>query len=178
MKKLMILAALLLPFTAFAQKSVSVVKNDSWIQYELVHPMHKSVGTSKQVTGAAKYDETNKKFQAVAVAAAVNTFDSSNGSRDSHMLEVVDAIKYPRIAFTSDSVEPKGRDEVTVKGKLTFHGVSKPISFTAKTWTQDGKVFVQGQTSVSLTALGVERPSFMMVPTEDALKITFRAAFK
>ncbi|HTP12644.1 MAG TPA: YceI family protein, partial [Bacteroidota bacterium] len=40
----------------------------------------------------------------MTVRVDVTTFDSGNSNRDSHAMEVVDALTYPDVQFTSTSV--------------------------------------------------------------------------
>ncbi len=168
---------LFLPIVTTAQSNLNIVSKDSYLQYTLTHPMHVVVGKSSKVSGLARYNAATKSFTSVAIAAPVNSFDSGNSSRDSHMLEVVEGLRFPRITFTSNDLKSAG-ENLTVKGNLTFHGVTKPITFTAKTWTKDNKLYVQGKTDVSLTNFNVEKPSFMMVEAKDELKVEFRAVFQ
>jgi polyisoprenoid-binding protein YceI len=67
---------------------------------------------------------------------------------------------------------------LAVKGNLTFHGVTKPVAFAAVRKDVGTSTTVQGSFTVSLTEFGVERPSFMMVKTEDNLEIELKMVFK
>jgi YceI-like domain len=42
--------------------------------------------------------------------------------------EVLDVQKYPSIAFASTAVEPNGPDKLTVTGRLTIHGLTRPVT--------------------------------------------------
>ncbi|HCR49134.1 MAG TPA: YceI family protein [Bacteroidetes bacterium] len=177
MKSFILFFLLFFPFAIQAQSNLGILKKESYIQYTLTHPMHVVVGKSSDLSGVLRYNTTTKSFVSTAIAAPVRSFDSGNGSRDSHMLEVVEGLKFPRITFTSNEVRTNG-ENLNIKGNLTFHGITKPVSFTAKTWTKDNKIYVQGKTEISLTAFSVEKPSFMMVEAKDELKIEFRAVFQ
>jgi polyisoprenoid-binding protein YceI len=176
MKKIFLLLLFLAP-SAWAQRSLNAIQNESWVQYQLDHPMHVTVGKSPQVQGVIRYNDATQQIQAVAITVTMQTFNSNNSSRDSHMLEVVEAIKFPRVTFSSNSVVKSG-DQLTVSGNLTFHGETRPVQFKAKTWVQGGKMFVQGNFDVSLAAFKVTPPSFMMVACNDALKMSFRGVFR
>lgn len=140
--------------------------------------MHEVVGKSTEVNALGKYDEQGLTFKEVAVVIPVKSFDSNNQNRDSHVLELVQGLKYPNIQFASTEIVKQGYYAFNIKGILTFKGVKKPIQFTTKTWIQDKKqVFVQGSFDVSMRDFGIEPPSFMMVPAEDKIKINFRVVF-
>lgn len=46
--------------------------------------------------------------------------------------EFFDAEKFPDATFESDKIEVKGKHEAMIHGKLTMHGVTKPIVLQAK----------------------------------------------
>ena len=88
------------------------------------------------------------------------------------MTEVVQARKYPRVEFASQSVKPEG-DGYLVAGNLTFHGVTKPVSFHVTPHFQKDKVEITGSFPVSLTEFKVPRPSLLLVPVHDDVLISF-----
>ena len=106
----------------------------------------------------------------------VTTFDSGNSNRDSHAMEVIDAITYPEVNFSSTSIVQTG-DSVHVKGKLIFHGVTKDVDIAGTSTWSNNKLLLQGGFAVSLTAFNIERPSLLLIPVEDALSFNIVAAF-
>ena len=157
-------------------KWVDVKKDESEMTYRLVHPLHKIEATSKEVAFRVQLDPSSKEIKSVTGQVDVMSFSSGNSSRDSHAMEVIDALSYPEALFASTSVAARG-DSVTVSGKLTFHGVRKDIVIPAfARWTQ-GKLDVSGVFEASLTAFGIERPSLLLIPVEDNLIFSFKAAF-
>jgi polyisoprenoid-binding protein YceI len=106
----------------------------------------------------------------------VTTFDSGNSNRDSHAMEVIDALDYPEATFSSTSITQKG-DSLAVAGKLTFHGVTRDIVIPALAkWSGRG-VAITGAFHLSLTEYHVERPALFLIPVDDTLSFTFTAAF-
>lgn len=69
----------------------------------------------------------------VEMTARVNSVDTDNEQRDKHLLtpEFFDVAKYPVIAFKSISFTRKSHNVYTVKGNLTMHGITKPVTLTA-----------------------------------------------
>ncbi|HTR82215.1 MAG TPA: YceI family protein [Bacteroidota bacterium] len=163
--------------TANAQtKQAEIVKNDSWMTYRLTHPLHEIEATSKDVVYHMDIDAAKKEIHAVWADVDVTTFDSGNSNRDSHAMEVIDAIDYPEATFESSSVTPVG-DSLHIAGKMTFHGVTKDIVLAVKpTWISDS-LKVVGSFELSLTAFKIERPALLLIPVEDALHFTFAAVF-
>ena len=106
----------------------------------------------------------------------VTTFNSGNSSRDSHAMEVIDALSFPDSRFTSSSIIQKG-DSLKVYGKLTFHGITKDIVISAATKWSNNKLVVNGNFEISLTAFKVDRPSLLLIPVKDALKFSLTEVF-
>ncbi len=153
-----------------------LIKDESSVTYLLVHPLHKIEATSKDVAYVLNADVAKKTIRSVAAVADVTSFDSGNSNRDSHAMEVVDALSYPDVRFSSTSVAQKG-DSLTVEGKLTFHGVTRPITLAGTSQWMPNKLVVEGSFAVSLTEFKIDRPSLLMIPVEDTLKFSLKAAF-
>jgi polyisoprenoid-binding protein YceI len=178
--KLSVLALWLFISSAITEaqtKQVELLKDESSITYRIVHPLHEIEATSKDATYQLEIDPAKKEIVSVSATVDVTTFDSGNSNRDSHAMEVIDAISYPEVSFVSSSVTETG-DSLKVTGKLTFHGVTKDIvAMAASIWSVD-KIEVRGSFVLSLTDFKIERPSLLMIPVEDALRFTFAAAWK
>jgi polyisoprenoid-binding protein YceI len=156
-------------------KVYAALPNESSISYHLTHKMHAFTGVSKKFRCVVDLGEDSLKSR-IYVKAAVVEFNSGNSSRDANMLEATEASKFPFVEFASDSVrrEDNGKDgrQWRVYGRLAFHGVRRAVAFTVKPETNGGKVRVTGSFDISLTEFKIERPSLLMIPVDDALKIT------
>lgn len=152
-------------------------KSKSFLSYSANHALHAWTGISKKVDCLLIFDDDTKTFRKVAVSTGVSDFDSDNSSRDSHALEVLDAIKYPKVTFGSTSIEQDKDGKLKISGKLNFHGKVKDITFEADFKLTDKEITVSGGFPVSMTAFDVERPSFMLVKTDDILEIKFNVVF-
>ena len=64
-------------------------------------PYSRLGGVNDNVSGVIIYDNEISK---IAIAAKVVDFDSGNSGRDSHSLEVLEALKFPNIKFYSDDI--------------------------------------------------------------------------
>jgi polyisoprenoid-binding protein YceI len=168
---------LILRFGASAQTTnLDLVKEESFVTYRIVHPLHEIEATSKDVQYVIQADPSTKEIKRVSAQVDVTTFDSGNSNRDSHAMEVIDAITYPEVTFASTSIAQAG-DSVNVTGKLTFHGVTKEIVLRGLSTWSDHKLVVHGGFAISLTGFNIERPSLLMIPVEDALTFSIVAAF-
>lgn len=151
-------------------------KTKSSVTYSLSHPLHKWDGTSKDVSSLIVYNRGSKTIENVAVAIKIGSFDSENANRDSHTIEVLDAIKIPNVTFTSTSIKEDG-EELKVTGNLTFHGVSKPISFNAKAKNNGKELSVIGNFEIKITDFQITPPSLMGIATEDLIKLRFSVTY-
>ncbi|HTY37245.1 MAG TPA: YceI family protein [Bacteroidota bacterium] len=157
-------------------KTVDVLKDESTITYRINHTLHHIEATSKDGWFRVDIDPDKKEIKSVSAEVDVMTFDSGNSNRDSHAMEVIESIKYPDVTFVSSSVT-QNADSIFVHGKLTFHGVTNDIVMSGVATWAEHKLSVDGAFELSLTAFKVERPALLMVPVDDALKFSLKAAF-
>jgi polyisoprenoid-binding protein YceI len=158
-------------------KSIQCIKNETSVTYLLTHPLHHIESTSKEIDCRIEIDPAKKEIKTVSAQIDVTTFNSGNSNRDSHAMEVIDAITYPDVIFLSNSVVQNG-DSVKVTGKLTFHGLTKEIAIAAATKWSPSRLEVSGAFNLSLTEFKVERPSLLMIKSDDILKFSLTAVFK
>jgi polyisoprenoid-binding protein YceI len=162
---------------ATSVKKITAEKTASTITYTMVHPMHTWDGVSKEVTCNIAFDEKTNIITQVGVSAPIASFDTKNASRDSHAMEVLEGIKYPKVTFLSTKIEVVG-NILTVSGNLTFHGVTKPITFKATRTDSDKTMTVAGDFIVKLTAHNIEKPSLMTIAVKDDMAMKFSVVFK
>jgi polyisoprenoid-binding protein YceI len=170
------LGLFIVSYAAAQIKTVSSIKGKSSATYLLVHLMHEVEATSKDVTYTADLDIGAKTIRSVRAVVDVTTFDSGNSNRDSHAMEVVDAMSFPDVTFSSTSIVPQG-NSLLVTGKLTFHGVTNEVTTVAVPEWENDKLVVHAKMPISLTAFKVERPSLLFIPVHDTLRFTLTAAF-
>jgi polyisoprenoid-binding protein YceI len=179
MKKLVlktVLLTLVLGLFSLDNVKIAANKSESFLRYTLSHPMHESIGTTKDFICNAYYDANSKQISKIAVAATVASFDSQNSSRDSHALEVLEAIKYPKVTFVSSAIKDNG-NELIINGELNFHGVKKEITIKADQVKSNSDIILKGDFYVSLDKFKVEKPSMMGVAVDDNLHMDFKIKF-
>ncbi len=175
---LLLATSLLTPLAPVAaQTKAELIKDESKLTYNVSHPLHEVEATSKDVMSSIELDPANRSIKSVTVSVDVTTFDSGNSNRDSHAMEVIDALTYPEAKFVSTSVAQNG-DSAKVLGNLTFHGVTKEITIPAALKWSANRLEVHGDFVVSLTAFKIERPSLLMIPVSDDIKFTIVAAYR
>jgi len=180
MKKLsFLLVIILLTLSAFAQDKVKVsgAKEETSITYSMNHLLHAWTGISKDVNSILLMDNARTTIYQVAVSAKVSTFDSKNANRDSHMMEVTEALKFPNVTFVSTEVTLEGSD-FKAAGTLTFHGIAQPVTLQGKLTREGAKLTFTGEFKLKMTAFKIDPPSLMGISTDDEFKLEFKAVYQ
>jgi len=159
------------------KKKVSAIMELSTFMYGMHHPLHSFESTAKEFKCIAVYNEDSKQLEIVAVSVPVKNFDSGNSNRDSHVIETLDALKYPNITFSAQDVSYEG-NKVSAKGKLIFHGESKPFTITGEQTLNMKSLSIIGNFDVNMTEFGVKPPSLMGMSTDEEIKVSFDFKFE
>lgn len=147
----------------------------STVRFHVEHKLHQVDGVSRGAEGKAVLDADGAVRAMVRVP--VQSFDSGDANRDSHMLQALEAGRFPFVVFKGvgslAGAAPGGRPvELKLRGELEFHGVKRPVEVPVTVELgQDGSARVRGTFTVSLEAHGVERPSLLFVKLEDTCKV-------
>lgn len=86
-------------------------------------------GRFNDFTGTFSLDDQDPAQSALSFVVKTGSIDTGNKQRDGHLksADFFNAAQYSTIKFTSTSVTKSG-DDYEVKGDLTLHGVTKPIT--------------------------------------------------
>jgi len=93
--------------------------------------------------------------------------------------KVLDVTRFPEITFSSISIsaakKTSGGWELTLSGKLTLHGVEKPVSFPLRIHAEGAELSGLGELSILQTDYGITpvKVGGGTVKVKDQLKITF-----
>lgn len=87
-------------------------------------------GRFNTFNGSFNYDENNPSASKVSVEIDTASVDSNHAERDKHLRsdDFLDVSKYPKASFVSNGFQDKGNGKAALKGNLTLHGVTKPIT--------------------------------------------------
>ncbi len=173
---MMLLHVLLSFILALFFQNPSFETTASSVTYSMVHKLHSWQGVSKDLKVATKWNEQKNEIEQISIVVNVATFNSGLSSRDSHMMEVLDGLTYPRIIFSSSNVQYTP-DGILVKGKLQFHGVERMIETKVKLEKVNRKWMFTGSLPVLLEDYKVERPSLLFVKVDNLVKIDFQVAY-
>ena len=158
---------------SLAQSTLMINAEKSNINYSAKHVLHAWEGVNDNIKGVIIYDGS---VSTIAIAAKVVDFDSGNSGRDSHSLEVLEALKFPNIKFYSDKVNSEG-NAIIFEGEIEFHGEKKTIKVLASVQESDENIKIDGKFQIIPTEFSVTLPSFMLIEMEDYLNISFSLQF-
>lgn len=90
-------------------------------------------GRFDKFSGTFSYDKNNPQAASIKVNIDPASLNSNHAERDKHLKgdDFLDVSKFKTASFVSTSVTDKGNNELTIKGNLTLHGVTKEISIDA-----------------------------------------------
>lgn len=125
-------AALVLPTQLFAAKYVIDTEGShAFVQFRIQHLGYSWLsGRFNTFSGSFEYDENNPDKASVQVEIDTASVDSNHAERDKHLRDedFLDVKKFPKARFESTSFEDNGDGTAVLKGDLTLHGVTKPVT--------------------------------------------------
>jgi polyisoprenoid-binding protein YceI len=160
-----------------SEKKLIADKKNSVLAYSMKHPMHDWTANCKNFSAAIVYNESKKSIEQIAVVARADAFDSGNGNRDSHAIEAIEALKYPKIVFKSTAILQQEPTILRAEGFLTFHGITQKVSLLITKKNDSKQLITEGNFVIKLTDYYVEPPSLLGIKAENELKISFKVVF-
>ncbi len=136
MKRVIICALLaaLAAVTGAAQAADYVIDSKgahATIQFRIKHLGYSWLtGRFNRFDGQFSYDENNPSASKITVNIDPASIDSNHAERDKHLRgkDFLDVNKFPRATFVSTAYEEQAGGKATLRGELTLHGVTRPIS--------------------------------------------------
>ncbi len=177
-----LLAAALIaaPWTASVANAAETFQVDavhSAVIYRIKHlNVSYSIGRLNNIAGSFTLDPDPSKCQ-FDFTIKVDSLDTGNTARDGHLKgpDFFNARQFPTITFKSQSVASAGKDVYEVKGNLTLHGVSKPVTLKIEQ-TGMGPGMRGGKLAGLLTEFSIKRSDYgmtnMLNAVGDDVKIT------
>lgn len=120
----------------------------------------------------------------IAIFMKPNTFVFKNPMMQEHFNEdYMESDKFPKATFSGDilgdfDVTKDGVYNVSVKGKLTIHGVEKEREVKGKILVKDGKVSVEAKFAVKVADHGVKIPSIQIKNIAEVVEISINIDYK
>jgi polyisoprenoid-binding protein YceI len=89
-----------------------------------------SYGRFNELTGNFSIDESNPSGSAFDLAVKADSLDSNNKARDKHLKspDFFNVKEFPTLSFKSNQITRIDDQNLEVKGDLTIHGVTNPVT--------------------------------------------------
>jgi polyisoprenoid-binding protein YceI len=98
--------------------------------FSVKHMMISNVrGEFSKLSGTVSYDPSKPEATKIEATVEVASLSTRDAQRDGHLKspDFFDIEKFPNITFKSKSVKAKSKEDLSVTGELTIHGVSKEV---------------------------------------------------
>lgn len=126
-------------------------------------------------------DATKKE---VAILIKPNSFVFKNPMMQEHFNEdYMESAKFPKASFKGGiigdfDVKTDGKYSVTVKGKLTIHGVTKDRDVKGEIVVKNGKVSVNTKFAVKVADHGIKIPSIQIKNIAEVVEVSINIEYK
>ncbi|MDB5228729.1 MAG: hypothetical protein JWN78_2922 [Bacteroidota bacterium] len=171
MKRISILLLMFIAvFTAAAQKYYT---SSGVITFTSEAPMEKIISSNKQVTALL-----NTATKEVAFKVLMKSFKfDRQGMYDHFNREYTESDKFPNAMFEgkiTDAVDftKNGTYNSIVDGKLTIHGVTKPVKQSGTVEVVEGKITLKSNFNIQLSDYGIKVPSDFIKRISNTVQVT------
>lgn len=178
MKKLVVLAILIAAFSVSAIAQKFITKN-GYIRFYSDAAMEKIEATNHQVNAALDLSTGDFVFKVL-----MKSFEFEKALMQEHFNEnYIESDKYPNSIFQGKILnikdvnqEKDGEYPVNVEGKLTIHGVTKPIKEKGVIVVGKGKVTGKSKFNVLLADYKIEIPKAVLKNIAESVEVTVEVA--
>jgi polyisoprenoid-binding protein YceI len=114
---------------------IDTEKAHAFIQFRIKHLGYSwLLGRFNDFDGSFSYDEADPSASRVEVTIRTASIDSNHAERDKHLRgkEFLEVDKFPQATFVSTGFTESDDRSAVLTGKLTLHGVTRPLSIAVK----------------------------------------------
>ena len=148
---------------------------------------HDAVAQTSGVSGSITVSGDASGYQATVISVvadltSLHSIDTVAGrdvtQRDGITSRQLDVQQFPDAKFTASSASVPGtvttsQVDVSVTGSLTIHGVTQPVTVTAKAQFVGGKIEIAGSVPINMADYGVAPPQVPFTTVDPAATIEF-----
>lgn len=116
--------------------------------------------------------DTNPSTLKGTIEVSMGDLISDNKKRDEHMLEVLKSDSFPKAVYDVKEVIAKGGNAYTLKGTMSLHGVTKPLSFDGTIIEESGKVHIKTASALKMTDFGIKPIKMMFLTVRDQVDLS------
>ena len=170
MKRIILVAVLLVALPAFAQSNCQWTLDKSTLTYHMSHPLHEVDGVSRAAKGKGICNAGQCDF---LLAVPVKTFDSGDTNRDLHMLQATRGAEFPLVTVRFQLPEADLNSptldcdlEVQFAGN-TAHFAHVPFHQIV----QGNSHHITGTIPSTLSDFKIDPPSFFTIPIKNEIPV-------
>jgi polyisoprenoid-binding protein YceI len=113
-----------------------------------------------------------------SVEVSITDFISDNAKRDTNMRESMESDRFPKASFEIKEIVVKGGDSMSLKGSLTLHGVTKPLSFEGSVKSEGDKVHIKAKSALKMSEYGITPPKMVFLTVRDQVELSVDMVLK
>lgn len=132
---------------------------------------------SKRATSHLSIEGTPSTLKG-SIEVSMSDLFSDNKKRDEHMQEALESASFPKATFDIKEVVAKGGDSYTLKGTMTLHGVTKPMSFEGTITEEGNKVRIKATSGLKMTDYGIKPIKMMFLTVRDQVDLSVDVSLK
>lgn len=140
------------------------------LTYHVRFPLKKVEGISEAAKGKGHCDNQSCEF---LVACPVKSFESGDGNRDNHMLEVTKAGPFPLISVRIKLPKSVGIESFNADAEINFAGQSHTYNVSVQSRSENASRVVSGTVPLKLSDFKIERPTLLTVKIDDEVPVDF-----
>ena len=166
--------SLILLLCGLAFPNFKIDATQSSISYTGSHPFHDWKGTTSEMDIITDCEILSSDCDAT-ISVPVISFISGNDNRDSNMLFYVDVFSYPlvKISFSHLNISDllSRGESADSYGEIDFHGFKLMQEIPLFITEDNDMIFIHSNFSIKLDSFEVHRPSLLMFPIKNEIKI-------
>ena len=120
---------------AFGAETYAIDARHSQVVFGYTHfGFSRQTGMFRQVSGELSYDAADPAKSSVSVTIPIEALETGVPDLDKDLKSegFFNAAQFPTATFKSTKVEKTGADALAVTGDLSLHGVTKPVTLSAR----------------------------------------------
>jgi polyisoprenoid-binding protein YceI len=158
-----------------ANAPLAVDKAHSEFDFEVKATMHSFTGKVSDYDAQLVADAETQTIKEARVRFSFAAAQTGDKKRDREMLEWEENSQYPDVVFVLSSLAAAGQGRYNAVGQLTFHGVTKVVSFpVALSVTNEHTYSVDGDTDIDVREYGLPIiRKFGMLKVQPVVKVRF-----
>jgi polyisoprenoid-binding protein YceI len=125
-----------------AAKTLGIDGSHSFVTFKVRHNgVNDAWGRFNTITGRIVLNDEKPGDSSVSLEIPADSVDTGNEKRDGHLKspDFFNAVEFPTITFESETVKLAGEDTFEVKGRMSLHGESKPLTVTVTRAVAEGR---------------------------------------